>query len=181
MRAFRRFLLGAALVFPVLATATTMLALDLVGLTRTADTVVRGRVVSSQARWSANHSRIITDTTIEVTDTLKGHGTKTVVVMQPGGEVGEVGQHVEGVARFQKDEEVVVFLEARGTERFTLSGMAQGRFKVERAADGTVRARQDQCADLYLVDRDSRQPTSRAPIDLPLEDLRQRIAASERP
>ncbi len=181
MTRFVRLVVGVLLVAPVLATATTLLALDLPALTRASGTVVRGRVVSTQARWTADHSRIITDTTLEVAETLKGAPAKTVVVMQPGGEVGDVGQHVEGVARFQKDEEVVVFLEARGTERFTLSGMAQGRFKVERAADGTVRARQDQCADLYLVDRQSRQPTSLAPLDLPLDDLKRRIAASEQP
>jgi hypothetical protein len=143
--------------------------------------VVRGKVVSSQARWTADHGRIITDTTIEVAEALKGRPAKTVVVMQPGGEVGDVGQRVDGVASFHPGEEVVVFLEARGVERFTLSGMAQGRFRVERAADGTVHARQDQCADLYLVDRSSRLPSSRQPLDLPVDELKRQIAASERP
>ncbi len=175
MRKFcRRFVPLVGLV-PVFALATTMLSLSVDGLATGADSVVRGKVVSVVPRWTMDHARIITDTTIEVSETWKGAATRQVVVMQPGGEIGDVGQHVEGIARFSPGEEVVLFLEARGAERFTVAGMAQGRFRVEKQSDGTMQARQDQCGDLYTVDAATRQPVSRPPISLPVEALKQRV------
>jgi hypothetical protein len=175
MRTFRKLVIPLLGLAPLFAFATTMLSLNVDGLATAADSVVRGKVVSVVPRWTQDHARIITDTTIEVSETWKGAASKQVVVMQPGGEIGEVGQHVEGIAQFTPGEDVVLFLEARGTERFTVAGMAQGRFRVERLSDGTTQARQDQCGDLYLVDSATKQPVSRPPLAMPIETLKQRV------
>jgi hypothetical protein len=157
--------------------ATTLLSLDVAGLARSSDVVVRGKVVSVAPRWTKDHGRIITDTEVDVTEAWKGAPSKRITVMQPGGEIGEVGQRVEGVATFKPGEEVVVFLEARG-DRFTMAGMAQGRFVVERSSDGTASfARQDQCADLYLVEAATRQAVSPAPLALSVDALKKQVLA----
>lgn len=155
-----------------------MLALDVPGLTRSSDAVVRAKVTKVSSRWVKGGGRIVTDIEFSVLEAWKGASAASVKVTQPGGEVGDIGQRVDGVASFVPGEEVVVFLEARGP-RFTMAGMAQGRFKVERSSDGrSTLVRQDQCGELHLVDGATRQETSQAPIALTLEGLKQAVTAA---
>lgn len=152
-----------------------MLALDVSGLSRSADAVVQAKVEKVTARWTKDGGRIVTDIELRVVEAWKGAASGTVKVMQPGGVVGEIGQRVDGIASFAPGEEVVVFLEARGN-RFTLAGMAQGRFKVERSSDGrSAYVRQDQCGELHLIDAVTRQAVSQPPLAMPLEKLKQQV------
>ena len=163
------------LVLAPAAQATTLLALDLASLEGSADTIVRGQVTHVSSRWTQGGGRIVTEIELLVVETWKGTAPAKVVVMQPGGIVGDIGQRVDGVASFTPGEEVVVFLEARG-EKFTMAGMAQGRFKVERSSDGqAIYARQDQCGELHLVDAVSRQPVSQPPMSMPMDSLKMRV------
>ncbi len=138
----QRIVSGVALVacgFVLLATqarATTLIHQDVPALTRGADAIVVGRVVKSESRWTADRRRIVTDVTVEVGESLKGAPAQTVVVRQPGGQVGDIGQRVDGVASFKQGEEVVLFLEQRPDKSFLLEGMSQGKFRLERSVDG---------------------------------------------
>jgi hypothetical protein len=167
------------LVLGVLATAvqaqaTTMVGLDVDSLTSTSDLVARATVRQVSARWSADHARIFTEVQLEVTEVWKGvASSRTLVATQPGGEVGEVGQRVEGIARFEPGEEVVVFLEARGP-RFTVTGYQQGKFRLERAVDGLVYASQAGSEALY-VDALTRQPIERQPLRMSVADLKRTV------
>jgi hypothetical protein len=164
-----------ALAIAPVAFATTMLEQDLASLTKGADVVVRAQVLSSQARWTSDHARIITDTELEVQEAWKGKPAARIVVMQPGGIVGELGQKVDGVALFEPGEEVVVFLEARG-DRFTVAGMAQGAFHLARSSDGkTVFARQA-LDEALLLDPVTRQPVAGPRSVLTVEQLKARVA-----
>ncbi len=140
----------------VVASATTMIAVDVPEMTRISTQVVRGTVVSSTPRWNGDHSRILTDTVIDVAETYKGPQTKRVNVMQPGGEVGDIGQKVEGVAQFKVGEQVVVFLEGRGDSAL-VTGMSQGKFTLSTQADGKVVALQA-VTEALLLDAQTRQP-----------------------
>lgn len=159
--------------------ATTMVALDVDALTRSSDAVVRGKVVSVKAKWTSDHLRIVTETVIEVSESWKGAPTKLITVTQPGGEVDDIGQHVEGIASFSPTEEVVLFLEARGQggERFTVAGLAQGRFHVEKSSDGAATyTRQDQTAHLLLIDPATHQPVNQSPLVFSIETLKKKVA-----
>src|SRR5689334_5284575 len=112
------------------AHATTLLALDVPALTKGSSAVVRATVRSVDARWTKDGGRIMTDVVLEVSEPWKGTPGKQVTVMQPGGVVGDVGQLVHGTAKFTVGEDVVVFLEPRG-DRYLLTGMLQGKFRVE--------------------------------------------------
>lgn len=138
------------------AFATTLIAMDVPALTRASDVIVRGTVVRVESRWNQDKSRIITDNEILVSEVLKGNQTgQTVVAMQPGGVVGEIGQAVHGVATFALGDEVVVFLEKRGDRAFVV-GLAQGRFVVDRSGpEPMVRGGED---ELFLVDAKTHQP-----------------------
>ncbi len=161
------------------AFATTLLAVDVPALSRGADAIVIGTVTRSTARMTAEGGRIVTDTEIQVTQTLKGKASGTVVVMQPGGIVGDVGQRVEGVAPFRVGEEVLVFLEARGSERFLVAGMIQGKFRLERTSDGSaVYAVPESVSSARLLDPATRQETTSGLKTTALPVLKAQIAAA---
>lgn len=179
-------LLGLGLV-PGPAAATTLVREDVASLTRTADTVVRGTVLRQASRWTRDGRRIVTEVEVSVAETLKGAaGEPTVRLLQPGGEVGELAQRVDGVARFRAGEEVVVFLRGQGPGPSQVVGMAQGKFRVERSADGrTARAVPEPLGDTVLLDPTTRQATAETPRPtLPLEELRRQVreaAATSQP
>ena len=159
------------------AWATSMFKLDVPGLTQASDLVVRGTVVRQEARWTEDKRRIVTETEVEVLEVLKGSpGATAIKVVQPGGEVGEVGQHVSGTAQFRDAEHVVLFLEQRGPGRFVLTGMSQGKFRVERGADGTQMAVPELPGEALLLD-----PVTHVPVpagerkSVPLPQLKETV------
>lgn len=167
-------LVGALIALPVLA--TTMVALDVPGLTKASDVVVRAHVKQSQARWTQDRRRIITDTELQIVEVLKGNASGTIVVMQPGGEIGDLGQVVHGTATFAPGEEVVVFLEGRG-DRFTVTGMTQGKFHVDRSAAAPTAAA-DPDGDSLLVDPKTHQPVAATAKVYPLDELTRLVRSS---
>lgn len=94
--------------------------------------IIRGRVVDRVSFWSDDGRTIYTDVTIATTETLKGKldGHQTTVRVE-GGEVGNVGIHVEHQPTFRIDENVIIFMAsttADGT-RF-IPHLEQGKFTV---------------------------------------------------
>lgn len=169
-----RFVIGVCvLLLGSAAFATTLMYRDLPELSRTSDAVVRGKVLETKSRWTSDGSRIVTDVTVEVAETLKGAPAKKVTIVQPGGQVGDLGQKVSGLATFQQGEEVVVFLEQRGPA-FVVNGMAQGKFRVERSTDGkAVYAVPDpNLREAIVLDPLTRQPAHVERSTLALEQLR---------
>ena len=168
-----RALLSITLLLGLPAGATTLLRTDVAELSANADTIVQGTVRRVQSRWSGDGRRIVTDVEIEVKDALKGQPGGTVLVTQPGGRVGDIGQVVHGLASFSPGEEVVVFLEKRGKVSFQVSSMAQGKFNVRRGADGkTVLAVPEPTGDTLLLDPVTSQPTESAMKPVPLTELK---------
>lgn len=166
-RPMLRALLLVVLSLPAIAQATTVLRADVPALTRLSDTVVRGRVVSLQSHWTGDGLRIVTDVRLEVAEALKGTPARTLTIRQPGGTVGTIGQKVSGLASFRKGEEVVVFLERRGPVH-VVTGLAQGKFHLDRLQDGRVRATPDGSGDARVVDPHTHAPLTpdRAPRSL---------------
>jgi len=172
----RAFILGLLVLSPV-ALATTVLRADVPSLTLHSDDIVRGRVLTLQSHWTGDKLRIVTDVTVQVEETLKGRPAKTVTIRQPGGIVGDVGQKVSGLAAFKPGEEVVVFLERRGPVH-VVTGLAQGKFHLDRLKDGSVRATPDGTADTLVLDPRSHAALSPARTPLSLERLKAEIAAA---
>jgi hypothetical protein len=179
-----RALLPVVLLLCLPASATTMLRMDLPELTQSADVIVHGTVRRMESRWSGDGRKIVTDVEVEVTETLKGQAGGTVLITQPGGRMGDIGQKVSGLASFTPGEEVVLFLERRGPQAFRVAGMAQGKYQVQRSADGTrTLAVPEPTGDSLLVDPDTRQPTTSSLRTLSLAELRAsiRTALQQRP
>lgn len=84
---------------------------ELKALAKGADVILTGKVVKQQSEWAENKSRIITKTTVQVDEYLKGNlSTGSVVISHPGGEIDGVGELYSHMPEFKDDEEVLVFL-----------------------------------------------------------------------
>jgi hypothetical protein len=131
-------------------------------MTAQAPLVVHATVASSQARRVGG--RIYTFTELRPTEALKGKPPAKLVVRQPGGEVGALGQYVPGAARFASGEEVVLFLEPAKDDPSVhlVAGMAAGKVRLERRS-GASRAIRD------LRGVSQREPSG-APVVRPLGD-----------
>lgn len=137
--------LGAAalaLLLPTWAQATIIIPRSLEQMSVEASAVVRAKVVQRQASWDADHRRIHTYTELQVLETV--HHTKplgsTLVVRTMGGEVGDIGMRVAGVARFEVGEEVLVFLrdDPLDPAQFQVVGMSQGKYRIDRSGPSPV-------------------------------------------
>lgn len=168
----------AALLGALPAGATTQLAVDLSGLARGADAVIHGVVRRVESRWSGDKMRIVTDVEIQVTESLKGQPGGTVLVVQPGGRVGDVGQVVHGLAAFAPGEEVVVFLEKRGPRAFRVASMAQGKYQVKRDGDGKTALAVPEPSEALLLDPVTRKPGASALRPMTLPELKAAVRAA---
>jgi hypothetical protein len=109
--------------------ATTVQRLTLDDMVSKAETIVIGRVINSQSAWTKDGKLILTQTTLEVQEGLKGTTRKTVTVTTLGGRVGNAVLHVSGMPTFQLDETAVIFLE-RSSSYLTVLGLSQGKFSI---------------------------------------------------
>lgn len=158
--------------------ATTVLRMEVAELSKEADVVVRGKVASMQSRWTEDKRRIVTEITIEVAEALKGTPGKTVTIVQPGGVVGDIGQKAHGMPEFEKDSEVVVFLEQRGDKVFSVVGLAQGLFKVDRSTDGKGIYVTPAEVDAIVLDPTTRTQVPPRTTSLTLDSLKQTVKAT---
>jgi hypothetical protein len=119
----------SCLMAPV-AMATTVAQMTLRDMVSMAPSIVVGTVESSSSRWNEDHSLIVTDVRIQVTDVIKGQNVGQVVITQPGGRVGKLRVDVDGAVAYRSGQETVLFLapDARGHQQ--VLGVFRGRFDV---------------------------------------------------
>ena len=113
------------------ALASTVIPLSLTTLARKAEVIVVGRCLASKVVWNADHSRIYTDWTVALEQTVKGAPGAKLVVRQLGGELDGKGMTAAGVVKLEAGEEVVLFLgpgQEQGVRR--ILGLSQGQFPV---------------------------------------------------
>jgi hypothetical protein len=134
------------------ATAGTALRLDVEGLVRGSELVLEGRVLASEPHEA--DGLLVTESLIEVERTWKGEHEATRAVRLPGGVRADgSGLLIPGLPALIEGEEVLLFLgpESRAGARLP-TGLAQGKFTLERAPDGTKRLRRDTTSLELLAD-----------------------------
>lgn len=121
-------LLALALGWPAAADAGVVRALTVAEMGERSALVVEGRVVGQ--RVHALGDRIVTDVTVSIAACwiARSPCPTKVVVRQPGGELGEVGQWVSTSVPLATGEQVVLFLRERGGVSAPV-GLGQGVFK----------------------------------------------------
>jgi hypothetical protein len=94
--------------------------------------VVQGKVADVRSYWNDKHTKIFTETLIQVDQTHKGQAAGVVKIIQLGGIVGNVKVSMAGALQWRPGEEVLLFLERYGPDNYQVSGFSQGKFIVER-------------------------------------------------
>ncbi len=114
-------------------------------LSRGADVILTGKVTKQKSEWAQNKSRIITKTTIQVDEYIKGNGTKgSVVINHPGGEVDGVGELYSHMPAFQNNEEVLLFLKKDNKSN---------DYKVFAGEDGKISLLKDKSGEITTASR----------------------------
>jgi hypothetical protein len=171
-----RSLLLAALVLAALpaalAHATQVVPLDTRGLVRSSHDIVIGDVVATRSFWNPERTRILTEVTVRVAETLKG-AEGTVTLTQLGGEVDGAVYDVPGSPVFRRGEQALLFLWRDSRGRAQVNGLAQGKFDITRDANSGTRTVQRALPGLGF--RDARSLAAlrageRAPA-VPLSDM----------
>lgn len=128
------WLAAAAALAP--AFATTVLPLDLGQIVEQSATAFEGTVVDSRTGRDPQTGMLVTMTTFQVHDVLKGEPGRTFTIKQVGGTSAAEGLHfrIQGIPRFDVGESYVVFLPGISSAGFSSPvGLSQGRFSI---ADG---------------------------------------------
>lgn len=175
LRSARGPLAVLALLLTAPVWATTLLYADLPQLTHKSESIVRGTVTSVEARWSADRSRIVTEVQVQVAERLKGSPPETVILIHPGGVVGDIGQHVAGVPEFQAGEDVVLFLESHGGAAFRVSGFSQGKYRLARNEDGVLMAHPGFLGSARVLDPVTREEVQVSPQPMPFDQLKLKV------
>jgi len=183
MSPLRSVALGlVALLLPSLAAGSLVQALDLAELTARADRIVVAQVVSTISEWDSSGRNIHTRIEIKVEETWKGSISpdQRVVMVQPGGTVGDIEMRVHGMPSFARGEKAVLFLAGQGAPRVV--GMSQGKRPLRW--NDTVKGWVAEVAEhSAVVRRDSQGRLQPAPPEpaMRLDELRQRVRALVRP
>jgi hypothetical protein len=107
--------------------------LPLEELSKKSELIVTGKVIDQIAEWNEEKTRIYTRVTIAVDEYHKGERSEnTVTVTHLGGEIGDVGELYTGTARFEKDEEVFLFLKKDRRGNYRVTGSNLGKYKIRQ-------------------------------------------------
>ena len=121
--------LAAAAIIAVAPTdATTLMRMSLDDLTISAGAVARVRCVARESHW--DRGEIWTFTRFAVVESWKGSLPSHVTIRLLGGHVGHLTSIVPGVPRFEPGDEAVLFLETTRAGDFSVTGWAQGTFRI---------------------------------------------------
>jgi len=128
------FSLAISILLAASAGATTLVRLSLEQLSQAATVVIRGRILAQESHWNTAHTQIVTRTTVQVVQSVKGVAPSRVVIDQPGGAVGNVRVRVAGTVFFKPQDAFYLFLEParRDASQFLLVGMLQGAYRIVR-------------------------------------------------
>lgn len=166
----RRWLALAVLAAAGPAAAATFVTTSVEEVARSSEAVVRGRVVSQAARATPD-GRIVTEVEIEVASAWRGAPPRTVRIVVPGGSLGTVALRVDAAPTFEDGEDVVVFL-ARNGPKYSVSGYALGKYRVE---GGEARP---SLGNALVLPRALRAG-ERAVGAMPVDDLERRVRAAQ--
>jgi hypothetical protein len=154
------------------ASATQVIALDTRALVSSSHDIVVGEVLAARSYWNPERTRIYTDVTVRVNETLRG-ATGTLTLTQMGGVVDGARYTVPGSPEFKPGEEALLFVWRDPSGRAQVNGLAQGKFDIRR--DPSTGARLVQRTLPGLAVKDARSLSlvksgERAP-QLKLDDL----------
>ncbi|HKQ69749.1 MAG TPA: hypothetical protein VJT73_10440 [Polyangiaceae bacterium] len=125
---------------PRSAAASTFLELSVAELVSKSTLVVVATPRESSSVWEDSEGgrgrRIVTYTRLRVDRVIDGAPQKDAWVRTLGGQVGDIGQHVEGEVSLAPEAPSLLFLRARNDGTHAVVGMSQGHFSIEAKEPG---------------------------------------------
>jgi hypothetical protein len=125
------------------ASASVALPLSLTELVQTSTYALVAIARDASSNWEddGHGKRIVTYTRLEAQQPLDGRSSPNsdVYVRTLGGEVGDIGQIVQGEAEIQRNVPAVFFLRDSLAGVFAVTGMAQGHYALRADREGTHR------------------------------------------
>lgn len=167
------------------ASATTLVRQSLEQLVTTHQTIVVGEVLEATSYWNSDHTFILTDVRIGISDLLKGNANKNILtVTLLGGTVGDLTTVIVGGAALELGRSYLLFLNPEGLpgvrQALTVREHVQGAFDVRPGRDGQLMA-QSQASHHPLWPDDRQRETAVGGSDgLPLENLVRSIRTLDR-
>lgn len=153
--------------------ATTILRMNLRELAQSAQVIIRARCEGYQLLWDGSSIWSFYDFT--VLESFKGAPPQLLKVRLPGGRIGHLETKIDGVPRFRAGEEVILFLEQTSGGGTSITGWAQGTFRVRRGAASDPRLTQD-TSQFAVFDPTTRNFTPAGIRDISLDEFRRQLA-----
>jgi len=125
------YALSVALLIASNAVATTVPSLSFEELIDQSERIVSGQVTRSWTDWDREHKFIWTHYELSVASVQKGTPESTVVLSEPGGNVGIQGMTIAGAVVYQVGDRVLVFLQRMPNGYLRTTGWSQGRYIVD--------------------------------------------------
>jgi hypothetical protein len=118
------------------AHATVLVPLSDEALVWSSSLIVTGEV-SKIETVELGSGRIVTEITLRVEEALKGQVPDgTVVVTEPGGDVGERAVWIQGAPEFSVGEHALVFLTLRRNGSWRTNGLSLGKYSISTSSGG---------------------------------------------
>jgi len=136
----KRFLLSGllALVVAVPASASTFLGLTTDQLVATSDAVVQGEVLQVHSFWNKSGRIIVTEAIVRVTETVAGKAPSVVVLRTFGGTVEGFTVEAHGFPKFEKGQELLLFVSNQADGSAEVTGYRQGQYRIVRDKAGVA-------------------------------------------
>jgi len=187
MRKLRPYCLASLVVWaflsgPLPAQATTIVGGSVAELAATADLIVAGTVLHSES--SLDDSMIVTRTTLRVEQVYQGGvQSNEIVIVSPGGRIGDLATRVAGADTYVTGEQVLVFLQQSDDGHYGSVALAFSKFTLSRSENGWIATRQADGATVLMSAADgSLTPADGAfPSVVPLEELEEQLAPEQTP
>lgn len=134
-------LLGFSTFVPTGAHASLARALRLGELVHYSSAIIIGTPRSATSRWETigGSRRIVTYTRVHVDQGIDGSTGSDLVIRTLGGQVGDIGQVVEGEAVLIVGQPALIFVYRGVHGTLSVTGMAQGHYPLIADAHGTLR------------------------------------------
>ncbi|MEE8409229.1 MAG: hypothetical protein V3T05_06470 [Myxococcota bacterium] len=150
-----------ALIVSSTAGATMVLPIELEQMTVESEVIMHARVLGQEVRWSKDHARILTLTTIEVLAPIKNavKGDR-ITIYQVAGTLDGVTFRIPGALQFEPGREMVFFA-MQFRDMLVSYGMGLGKYAVRTI--GGKRWAMPEHGDVVFVKRDPRGHLVNAP------------------
>lgn len=125
--------LAIALLIASNAIATTVSSLSFEELIDQSELIVSGQVTRSWADWDSEHKFIWTHYELSVASVQKGTPQSTVVISEPGGNVGIQGMAIAGAVVYHVGDRVLVFLQRMPNGYLRTTGWSQGKYILDNS------------------------------------------------